>query len=184
MSAPAPRAAAAVILAALLAGCAPSGTNTAPVVAPTPSTTHDPAYDSATDEWLTQDREDPDNRVEARRAAERFVASAYPGWKAEGVSTLAYTGNLYLVAVDLSQEKKRQTISLVARMFINAEGEAYWKVDPMTPEMGQALSGWTYQQYRKLKAENRRLEERGGESEGEESDGDPYAREPRSDRGN
>jgi hypothetical protein len=160
----------ALLLAALLAGCASSGANSASVPAPTPKPTPDTKYDWAFDEESTQEDDNPIDRVEINARAIEYATTAFPGWKIEGVATFAYTGNLYLVAVDLSQEQKRQTVNLVARRFFNSDRKAYWKVDPMTPEIGQALSGWTYHQYRKLKAENAKLEVQNDELESAQDD--------------
>ncbi len=135
---------------------------------PSPSPEKDPRAESAYDESLTQEEEEPKARLRVREMVIERAGLQFPGWKVEGVSALAYTGTLYLVAVDLSRGQQRQTANYVVRMYITPGNESYWKIDEMTAELSQALAGWTYLEYQKLRRKNVSLrgqldEARGGQ---------------------
>jgi hypothetical protein len=133
----------------------------------------DPHYSAALDEEEAQENDEPENRAEARKAAEDYAHASFPNWKVHGISSFAYAGNVYIVSVDLGSDKESKTLTLVSRLFVNDEGDTYWKAEPLTPEMGQALSGLVFQKYQKLKAEYQELEGSYEELRSREDDSDP-----------
>lgn len=101
-----------------------------------------------------------------RELAEPYVRAQIPGCEVRGVSTMPFTGNLFFVGVDISCREERTTAELVARRFYPADGSPpYWKVEPLTPTLSRALSGYAV----------KKLE---GEAEAQYRDerdyGDPY----------
>lgn len=177
-----------LLCVALLCACSRPATESANAASatanPSASPTSSPRssqYSAALDEEIAQDIDDAANRVEARRAATDYARATFPSWEVRGVAAVAYTGNLYIVSVELSSGKESKTITLVSRLFITDEGDTYWKADPLTPEMGQALSGLVFQKYRKLKTEHENLESsyEDLQSRGDARDDEPVNNDPR-----
>lgn len=117
----------------------PPAASASPAPTATPKQT-DPALESAGEEDSIQDVPSDEDRLQVRRAASDFAAAGKQGWQIEGVGTFAHSGNLYLVAVEMSKGTERTTVNLVARMFVAPDNSAYWRVEPMTPELMQFVS--------------------------------------------
>ena len=81
-------------------------------------------------------------RERAREAARAYAVNAVPGAQVRGMATLAITGNLYLVSVDLAFGGQDQEIDLIARRYFDDEGETYWKAHPLTAELAGAITGY------------------------------------------
>jgi predicted Zn-dependent protease len=127
-----------LLLCCLVIGCGSSQlpaqtANTTPSPKPSPSP-RTPQQKSAIAEQYLQEDEDSDNRIEVRKAVVEYVKSNLSNQKIEGVSLLSYTGNLYIASVDLSEKEKRQTISLIVRMYVKENGETYWKADKLSED--------------------------------------------------
>lgn len=96
-------------------------------------------------------------RQEVRKVSQEYVQSQMSDCVVEGMATTAFTGNLFLVGVDVSCAEVRKTLDLVARRFYPPDRlSSYWKVGPLTPEFGQALSGYAA---KRLEREKRELGE-------------------------
>lgn len=108
-------------------------TNTKPSPKPSPSPPT-PQQLSAEEEKEAQEEEDSDNRIKAREAVVEYVKNNLPKQKIEGVSLLSYAGNLYVASVDLSENEKHRTISLIVRMYVKENGETYWKADKLSED--------------------------------------------------
>jgi hypothetical protein len=84
-----------------------------------------------------------EERQRVRKAAETYVESQITGCVVRGISTFVFTGNLYLVGVDISIDDQRETVNLVARRFYPLDGgPSYWNVEPITTDFIRALSGY------------------------------------------
>lgn len=95
-----------------------------------------------------------ENRRKVRQAATDYVKSRMPDWKVLGISSFAYTGSLYVVGIDVSSGDKRQTVNAVVRLFVQQDGATYWKADPLSQELAQALlSGYGRRKNRDLEKE-------------------------------
>jgi hypothetical protein len=152
-----------VFLLFVALGCSDSrpdaeSANTATPKASPTSSPRSAQYSAAFDEEIAQDVDDIDNRIEARKAAADYARTTLPSFEVRGVAAVAYTGNLYIVSVDLTWDKEHKTVTVVSRLFITESGETYWKAEPLTPEIGHALSGLVFQKYQKLKTAHADLE--------------------------
>ena len=97
------------------------------------------------DEWTEEMMGEfgDETRSEVRQAAREYVETQLAGCKVHGVASTVFTGNLFLVGVDISCADGRKTLDLVARRFYPPNGAgSYWRLDPLTAEFGQALSGY------------------------------------------
>lgn len=149
----------AVLCGAIACGCSRSGNKNANIATATPTPSpRSSEYSAAFNEDMAEGYADTDNRMEARKAAADYARAAFPSLTVRGVAAVAYTGNLYIVGVDLSSDKEHKTVTVVSRLFITDSGETYWKAEPLTPEIGHALSGLIFQKYQKLKTEHAELE--------------------------
>src|SRR5947209_19995299 len=119
----------------------------------------DPKRESALKELIAEERASPEQRIEIRQAAIEYIKAQFPQWSVRGVTALSYTGNLYLVGVDLISGQQERTLSLIARLFVNESGVMYWKVEALSSELSQALSGYTLLKYRKLQKDYKGLED-------------------------
>lgn len=102
-------------------------------------------------EWWTDligDQEE--NRPAVRQAAAEFVQKAIPGCKVLGIASLPYSGTTYVVGVDVNSGDKRYTVNLIVRMFVQpGEPKTYWRAEPLSPELAQALLSGYLQRTRK-----------------------------------
>lgn len=100
-----------------------------------------------------------ENRNKVRQAATDYVKNRMPDWKVLGISSFAYSGSLYVVGVEISFGDKRQTVNAIVRLFVQHDGATYWKADPLSQDLAQALlSGYGRKKNRELEKE---LEEQG-----------------------
>jgi hypothetical protein len=84
-----------------------------------------------------------ENRETIRGLAQEYAHTQIPGSIVRGVSTTLFTGNLYLVSVDVMKDDVVLTMDLVARRFYPPDPAKtpYWRVDPLSPNLSRALSG-------------------------------------------
>ncbi|MGA8184008.1 MAG: hypothetical protein WB819_10250, partial [Terriglobia bacterium] len=77
-----------------------------------------------------------------REVANAYVQAQESGCSARGFSSTSINGNLYFVAVDLTCDKTRKTLNLVARRFYTLDQESsYWKADLLSRDVvGLALT--------------------------------------------
>ena len=122
-------------------------------------------------EWLDEMGSgfDDNDRQTIRELAETYVRAQVLGCTVRGISTMPFTGNLFLVGVDLSCGNERKTAELGARRFYPPDGTSpYWKVEPLTPTLSRALSGYAV---KKLEGE---VEAEYEDYSDERDFGDPY----------
>jgi len=96
-------------------------------------------------EWIDEIEGEFDDSVRqtVRETAQAYLQTQAPDCQVEGISITSFTGNLFLVAMDASCGSGRKTIQLVGRRFYPpAGGAAYWRAEPLTAELAQALSAY------------------------------------------
>jgi len=124
----------------LLLGLLPCA-NRATLIKPQPQEKQDQALDLEWEMELNGELPGGENRPQVRQAAVDYVKAAMPDWKVLGISSFPYSGTLYIVGLDLQFGEKRQTVNLLVRFFVRPDGKtSYWKADPLSPQLVQALS--------------------------------------------
>lgn len=102
-------------------------------------------------EWETElmgDQEE--NRPAVRQAAADFVQKRIPECKILGIASLPYSGTTYVAGVDVNSGEKRYTVNLIVRMFVQqGEPKIYWRAEPLSPELAQAILSGNMQRTRK-----------------------------------
>ncbi len=144
-------------LTMITAGCSRSSNVSISTPTPSPSSSpEDLPHKIANAETVAQEDDfDPNYRAGARTSAIEFAKRQNPGWQVEGASAVAYTGNLYLVTVDLSLAKQQKMVNVIAHLFLTKDAEYYWKCEPLSADLGRALSALAMEH---LKSRNRSLE--------------------------
>jgi hypothetical protein len=101
-----------------------------------------------------------EDRMQARQAIKSYIKELFPRSNITGIALLSYGRTLYEAGVDLSSSGQRRTLNLVVRLYVADSGESYWRVEPMSPDVAQSLSSYSFQKYKaKYKAEKSRNEE-------------------------
>lgn len=150
-----------VVFVLLLAGCPTEEKQT-------PQEQPDQAFSEEIDEITGQFGS---ARQIIRREAQVYIEKEMPQYNVEGVATTSFTGNLYFVGVDVISGDERKTVNLLARRFYPVSSTSlkigknqadplglfeddpatppYWKVEPLTPELSRALSGYAVKKLEK-----------------------------------
>jgi hypothetical protein len=97
----------------------------------------DPLTKATEEQFQAQEKGDSVSyRIQVRRAAVNHVKTHYPAWVIQGASIYANAGNDYTVGVDAISGKDRQTISVEVELFVQENGEKYWKTTFVPPRPG------------------------------------------------
>ena len=104
------------------------------------------ATPSALETAINQERDGESDDTSERRLLVRqkvteYGKVAFPSDKIVGISTTPYQGNIYLIGLDLSSEKGKRTIDLIARIYVADSGETYWKVERATTRRVELITG-------------------------------------------
>lgn len=75
-----------------------------------------------------------ERRLNARTAAEDYLRQRMPDSQVKGMALTFHPPNVYVVAVDADRGGEGQTLYLMARPYVNAQGGEHWKVEEATPE--------------------------------------------------
>jgi hypothetical protein len=87
----------------------------------------DPAVDAAQAERHSEQTGAPEYRSQAKRAAEECMKQYRPDWVIEGEAVYQSTGIYYVVYIDASHDKDRQTLEFDVQRFAKPDGTFYWK---------------------------------------------------------
>jgi hypothetical protein len=143
----------------LLVGLLPCACKSGSPIKPLPEQKQVQTTDAEWETELDGETLGGENRPQVRQAAVDYVRAAMPDWKVLGISLFPYSGTLYIVGIDLQFGEKRQTVNILVRFFLRPDGKtSYWKADPLSPQLAQALlSGYERRKYEDVEKE---LEER------------------------
>ncbi|MFY9619269.1 MAG: hypothetical protein WAM70_18470 [Pyrinomonadaceae bacterium] len=112
------------------------------------STPSDPLSKGIEQQLQAQDKGDAlKSRMQVRRAALNHVKAHYSGWVVQGVSIYAAAGNDYLVGVDVISGSDRQTVSVGVELFVQDNGEKYWKTTFVPPKSGAKPTEFVIEKY-------------------------------------
>lgn len=95
------------------------------------------------EEWVERDFEKLAGATlaDVRLAAKVFVQEHLPWWNVKGLAATGITASMYLVGIDIDANGQRQTLNLIVRLFVDDDGNSYWRAETLTAELGQILAG-------------------------------------------